>query len=200
MKTPVQLTLFLIVYLNLSAIEYVSHRWIMHSHEDSSLGLFWKIFGKEATDHQLHHTTVQSDMTLDVSSLEDEKSGLFFHYEGTFIYFIAFYVLFTVQFKLFKIKMRRKPKIVLILLIVFFYSMLSNSLHLEMHDEQGIILPSTHGVSNRYQSIVVKLIPRFWLDYIVENHNNHHRYKSTTNFNFILPFFDHVMGTCAPSE
>lgn len=77
MKTPIQITLFLIVYLNLSAIEYVSHRWIMHSHKDSSPGLFWKIFGKEATDHQLHHTSKQPDMTLGLSSLEDEKSGLF---------------------------------------------------------------------------------------------------------------------------
>lgn len=198
MNAPVQ-SILVIIYLNLSAIEYVSHRWVMHSHKDNSPPLFWKIFGKEAMDHQLHHTSVQPDMTLDLSSLEDEKSGLFFRYEGTFLYFLVFYALFTLQFKLFRIKMTRKQKIILTLFIVFFYSMLSNSLHLEMHDEQGVILPSTQGVSNGYQGKIVQFMPKFWLDYIVENHNNHHRYKATTNFNFILPFFDHVMGTYTPA-
>lgn len=197
MKIPIQVTLFIIIYLNLSAIEYVSHRWVMHSHKDKTPVLLWNIFGKEATDHQLHHTSVKSDMTLDLSSLEDEKSGLFFHYEGTFLYFIVFYILFTIQFKALKINMRSIHKISMVLVIVFLYSMLSNSIHLEMHEEHNVILPSTQGVSNSYQNTIVKFIPAFWMEYIVENHNNHHRYKSTTNFNFILPFFDHVMGTYA---
>lgn len=192
------LKLFVIIYVNVSAIEYVSHRWIMHSHEDTSTGLFWSIFGKEATEHQLHHSSVQSDMKLDLSKLENKHSGLFFHYIGTFMYFIVFYNLFSLQFRWLKINIMYETKIYLTLFVVLFYSMLSNCLHLEMHDEQGLILPSTEGVSNRYQSTVVKYMPAFWLDYIVSNHHNHHRYKSTTNFNFILPLVDHIMGTYTP--
>ena len=62
----------ILVYVNLSATEYVSHRWIMHD----------KYFKYYHDDHMRHHTTVLPDMTLDVSSLEDKHSGLFFNYEG----------------------------------------------------------------------------------------------------------------------
>lgn len=181
--------IIVLIYVNLSAIEYISHRWIMHNSS-----VLTRHFQEE---HDLHHITVKPDMSLDVSLLEDKQSGLFFHYEGTFMYAIVLYVLFSIQFKYLKINIGQKQKIYLILLIVISYSLIANSLHLEMHDEKDIILSSTRGISNTYQNTVVKYIPSFWIKYIISNHHSHHRYKSTTNFNFILPMFDHVMGTYA---
>ena len=195
MNNHYKIKILILIYINLSALEYISHRWIMHYNKDKSNSILWKIIKKDVKAHEIHHTSVQPDMTLDVSSLENKYSGLFFYYKGTLGYSIILYIFFTFQFKLFKINMENKNKIILILFIVFFYSLLSNSLHLEMHDEKDIILPSTKGVSNRHQNIVANFIPTFWLNYIVLNHHNHHRYKSTSNFNFILPLFDHLIGT-----
>lgn len=196
MNTLVKTTIiFIIIYINLSIVEYISHRWIMHSHEETSSRLFWKIFGQESIEHGLHHKSVKPDMTLDLSLLENKHSGLFFRYIGTSMYFVVFYILFYMQFKISGINMRHKTQFMLVLFIVLFYSLMSNCLHLEMHNEQDVHLSPAQGVSNSCQKVFVKFVPSFWLDYIVANHHNHHRYKSTSNFNFFVPLTDHIMGT-----
>ena len=194
-----------LVYVNLSAIEYISHRWFMHSHESSTHPLLWKLFKIESEAHEAHHRSVRSNMTLDLDNKRDKAAGLFFHYDIGVMYGIILYIVFTLQFKMFKFEISSRNVIILCVAIVFAYSVAWNNLHPLIHDEHTVILPGTKGVTNRYQGTLASFLPQFWVEWIIANHSNHHFQKQNAdenkcNYNIILPLFDHIMGTYKSSR
>lgn len=186
-----------IVYLNLTAMEWFVHRYVMHAYDRPKIPILGRVIQKESDSHWEHHRSVRSDMSLDLESKTNVHAGLFFHYNVAFMFTIILGVLLSIQFKVFKLEMKPRNVILLSFFITMSYSFLWNCTHARLHNEHDIIISGYDGVTNRYQDVVVNFIPKVWFDWMMVNHSMHHavKGKSKGNYNIILPGFDHLMGT-----
>ena len=189
----------IIVYCNLTTLEWFVHKYVMHGYDRINFPVIGKLIDNESSSHLAHHHEVLSDMSLDIQEKEETEKGkgLFFHHEATILFTVVLYVFLTIQFKLFKIKTTPKIVIGISLFSTIGYSFLWNNFHSLLHGEHEIIIPGTEGVTNRYQDYVTPFIPSFWFDWMLFNHAQHHavKGKSKGNYNIILPGFDYIMGT-----
>lgn len=196
-KLGTMLLVAFIVYANLTKMEWLVHKYVMHGYDRVNLPMVSNLIQNESEAHWQHHHEVKSDLKLDIDHKKNKHKGLFFHYKATVLFTFILFVTLSLQFKLFKLEYSRKVTATIALLSTIFYSFLWNNFHALLHGADHIILPGTEGVSNKYQNKVVHWIPGFWFRWMMLNHAQHHAVKgrSKGNYNIILPGFDYMMGT-----
>lgn len=187
----------IIVYANLTKMEWLVHKYVMHGYDRVNFPIVGKLIHNESQAHWQHHHEVKSDMKLDINHKEDKHVGLFFRYKATVFFTLVLFVTLSLQFKLFKVKYSPRVTGTIALLSTLTYSFLWNNFHALLHGADQIILPATVGVPNNYQNTVVNWIPSAWFRWMMLNHAQHHAVKgrSKGNYNIILPGFDYIMGT-----
>lgn len=192
------LTICVIVYVNLTTMEWIVHKYVMHGYDRPGIPILGDLIENDSALHWAHHREVLGDMTLDAETNDAEKHrGLFFRYKATIKFTVIIFVLLTLQFKVFKMKIPPGTTISIALVSTLGYSFMWNNFHAALHGAHDIILPGTTGVTNRYQKHALDWVPRFWFEWMMYNHAHHHAVKgiSKGNYNIILPGFDYVMGT-----
>ena len=191
------LVICLIVYVNLTTLEWVVHKYVMHGYDRPNIPILGDLIEKDSALHWAHHREVLSDMSLDHGTNGVKHKGLFFRYKATFRFTVIIFALLTLQFRLFKLRVTPKTTALITLASTLGYSFMWNNFHAALHGENNLILPLSTGVTNRYQKHVLNWIPRCWFEWMMYNHAHHHSVKgpSKGNYNIILPGFDYVMGT-----
>ena len=186
-----------IVYIDLTAMEWLVHKYVMHAYDRPGLPLVGALVEKESSQHWAHHREVLSDMTLDIETKKDKHQGLFFRRKATTFFTLVIFALLTLQFKLLKVHSSAAITALISLVSTVGYSFLWNNFHALLHGESDIIISGTDGVTNRYQKYVLPFVPGRWFEWMAYNHAMHHAVKGTSkgNYNIILPGFDYVMGT-----
>ena len=187
----------LIVYFNLTTMEWLVHKYVMHAYDRPDLPLIAGLVEDESASHWVHHHEVLSDMTLDIKTKTDKHDGLFFHHRATIFFTLIVFALLTLQFKIFKVRASASTTALITLTSTIGYSFLWNNFHAALHGENDIIIPGVEGVTNRYQKYILPWVPRIWFEWMMYNHAQHHAVKGTSkgNYNIILPGFDYIMGT-----
>lgn len=187
-----------VVYANLTALEWVIHKYVMHAYERVHFPFVGDIIKHESDAHWEHHHEVKSDMSLDIEHKEEQHKGLFFRYKATFILTLVLFVVLSLQFRVLNTKHTSNQLIFAIALFsTLTYSLLWNNFHPLMHGTDEIVIPGTIGISNKYQNHIASWIPQVWFEWMMYNHAQHHavKGKSKGNYNIILPGFDYIMGT-----
>lgn len=187
----------LVVYANLTAMEWLVHKYVMHGYDRVNFPVVGSLINHESEAHWEHHREVKSDLSLDIDDKEHKHKGLFFRYKATISFTLVLFVILSLQFKALKLKIDHKVTGAIGLFSTITYSFLWNNFHALLHGADNIILPGTKGVSNKYQNRVVNWVPQIWFEWMMLNHAQHHAVKgrSKGNYNIILPGFDYVMGT-----
>lgn len=187
----------IVVYTNLTTLEWLVHKYVMHGYDRVNFPIVGRLIGHESDAHWEHHQEVKSDMGLDIQKKEEKHKGLFFRYKATIIFTFILFGILSLQFKLLKLNISQKTTVAISFFSTITYSFLWNNFHALLHGADDIILPGTVGVSNKYQNNVVHFVPRFWFNWMMLNHAQHHAVKgrSKGNYNIILPGFDYLMGT-----
>lgn len=187
----------LVVYTNLTTMEWLVHKYVMHGYDRVNFPVFGTLIENESEAHWEHHHEVNSDLSLDIGDKEQKHKGLFFQYKATVSFTIILFLILSLQFKALKLNIGHKTTGAISLFSTVTYSFLWNNFHALLHGADEIILPGTRGVSNKYQNTVLNWVPRFWFEWMMLNHAQHHAVKgrSKGNYNIILPGFDYVMGT-----
>ena len=190
----------LVVYANLTTLEWLVHKYVMHGYDRNSLPLIGRLIRNESQAHWEHHREVKSDMSLNIEKKENKHKGLFFRYGATTIFTVILFGILSLQFKALKLNITKKVTCGISLFSTITYSFLWNNFHALLHGADDIFLPVTKGVSNKYQSSVVQWVPRIWFEWMMLNHAQHHAVKgrSKGNYNIILPGCDFIMGTYNP--
>lgn len=187
----------LVVYGNLTAMEWLVHKYVMHGYDRVNFPVVGGLIQNESFAHLAHHQEVMSDMTLDISGKDNKHKGLFFQYEATFLFTVVLYVILSLQFKVVGLTIKPITTIGISIASTIGYSFLWNNFHSLLHGESDIIISATQGVTNRYQNSVVSWVPKIWFEWMMYNHAQHHAVKGVSkgNYNIILPGFDYIMGT-----
>ena len=187
----------LVVYANLTTLEWLVHKYVMHGYDRINFPVVGRLVEYESSLHLAHHHEVNSDMSLDIEDKKDQHQGLFFKYKATALFTVVLYVLLTLQFRTLKLDVNPKVTAAIGLISTITYSFLWNNFHALLHGADDIIIPGTEGVSNKYQSTIVNWVPKVWFEWMMYNHAQHHAVKgrSKGNYNIILPGFDYVVGT-----
>lgn len=187
----------LVVYANLTTLEWLVHKYVMHGYDRINFPIVGRLIEHESSQHWAHHHEVNSDMSLDIEQKEDQRQGLFFKYQATVLFTVVLYVILTLQFRALNLGVGRRTTAAIGLFSTLTYSFLWNNFHALLHGADDIIIPSTVGVSNKYQNTIVRWVPKVWFEWMMYNHAQHHavKGKSKGNYNIILPGFDYVAGT-----
>lgn len=187
----------LLVYVNLTTLEWVVHKYVMHGYDRPNMPILGALIENESALHWAHHREVLSDMTLDLRTNEVTHRGLFFRYQATVTFTVFIFALLTLQFRLFKMRVSPKTTALITLASTLGYSFMWNNFHASLHGEHNLILPVSSGVTNRYQKHILNCIPAYWFKWMMYNHAHHHSVKGVSkgNYNIILPGFDYIMGT-----
>lgn len=191
----VLLTVF-VVYANLTTLEWLVHKYVMHGYDRNNYPIVGTLIKHESEAHWEHHHEVNSDMSLDIDEKEKKHNGLFFRYKATATFTVVLFVILSLQFKALKLKVSHVSTGAISLFSTIAYSFLWNNFHALLHGADNIILPATTGVPNNFQNNVVRWVPKFWFNWMMLNHAQHHAVKgrSKGNYNIILPGFDYVHG------
>lgn len=189
--------LLTMAYLNLTTLEWMVHKYVMHGYERENVPVIGSIVAKESRAHWKHHRQVLSDMRLDIEDESNKHEGLFFQYHATFLFTTILFLLFTAETRLFRIPVGLKTILIMSVVSTVGYSFLWNNFHSMLHGADNIFIPGKRGVPNWYQEDVINWIPSIWFEWMMLNHAQHHAVKgpSKGNYNIILPGFDYVMGT-----
>lgn len=171
------LKIVFIVYANLTSMEWFVHKYVMHGYDRVNVPIVGRLINGESQSHWAHHHEVMSDMSLDIENKDDKHKGLFFHHDATFLFTVVLFVLLTLQFKLFRVKMKPHITLATVLICTVGYSFLWNNFHSLLHGADDIILSGTDGVTNRYQNKIVPWVPRIWIQWMMLNHAQHHAVK-----------------------
>lgn len=194
-KLPIAIV---VIYANLTTLEWLVHKYVMHGYDRVNFPIVGKIIDKESSLHWDHHHQVMSDMSLDVEGdLKPNFHGLFFRYKATMIFTIILFVILSIQFRALKLGVSCKVTAFIGLSSTIIYSFLWNNFHALLHGANDVIIPGGEGVSNKYQNTVVNWVPKIWFEWMMLNHAQHHAVKgpSKGNYNIILPGFDYLVGT-----
>lgn len=186
-----------IVYVNLTAMEWMVHKYVMHGYERHNFPIIGRVIENESQQHWAHHHEVNSDMTLDIDQKEHRHQGLFFQYKATIFFTGVLYALLTLQFKAFQLEVSPAITAAICVTCTLVYSFLWNNFHALLHGADDVFLSYRNGVPNTYQNTVVDWFPKMWFDWMMYNHAQHHavKGKSKGNYNIILPGFDYIMQT-----
>lgn len=187
----------LVVYMNLTALEWVVHKYVMHGYDRVNFPIVGRLIEHESAQHWAHHHEVNSDMSLAIEDKEHKHKGLFFQYKATVFFTLVLYVILTLQFKLLKLNVKSSTTAIISVGSTIFYSFLWNNFHALLHGADEVFLSFVHGVPNTHQNTVVNWMPKVWFNWMMLNHAQHHAVKgpSKGNYNIILPGFDYLMGT-----
>lgn len=187
----------LVVYANLTAMEWLVHKYVMHGYDRVNFPLVGRLIQNESDAHWEHHREVNSDMSLNIEEKDNKHKGLFFRYGATSIFTAILFGILSLQFRALKLNIGHKVTVGISLFSTITYSFLWNNFHALLHGADDIFLPLSKGVSNKYQGNIVRWVPRFWFEWMMLNHAQHHAVKgrSKGNYNIILPGFDYIMGT-----
>ena len=191
------LLMTVIVYANLTAMEWFVHKYVMHGYDRVNVPLLGELIQHESDAHWQHHNEVRSDMTLDIDNKQYREQGLFFQYKTTLFFTGVLIVLLSAQFKALGVTHSTKQVVLIAVVATLVYSFLWNNFHARLHGAGDIFISPHNGVSNKYQDLVVRYMPMWWFRWMMLNHAQHHAVKgrSKGNYNIILPGFDYVMGT-----
>lgn len=187
----------LVVYANLTTLEWLVHKYVMHGYDRVNFPIVGKLIKNESEAHWEHHHEVNSDMSLDIEEKEQKHKGLFFRYKATVTFTAVLFVILNLQFKALKLNISHKATAAISVFSTITYSFLWNNFHALLHGADNIILSPTKGVPNNFQNKIVRWVPKTWFNWMMLNHAQHHAVKgrSKGNYNIILPGFDYVMGT-----
>lgn len=187
----------IVVYANLTTLEWLVHKYVMHGYDRVNFPIVGKLIDKESSLHWDHHHQVNSDMSLEIGEAGHNFHGLFFRYKATVIFTVILFVILSLQFRALRLDVNYKVTAAIGLSSTILYSFLWNNFHALLHGADDVIIPGVEGVSNRYQNTVVNWVPKIWFNWMMLNHAQHHAVKGTSkgNYNIILPGFDYLMGT-----
>lgn len=187
----------LVVYANLTTMEWLIHKYVMHGYDRPNFPLVGRLVESQSRKHWAHHHEVNSDMSLEINNKELKHEGHFFQFDSTIIFTVVLFVLLLGQFRVLALEVKPATTAIVSVASTLFYSFLWNNFHALLHGADDVYLPAKNGVPNTYQTSVVHFFPKFWLDWMMLNHAQHHAVKGVSkgNFNRILPGFDYLVGT-----
>jgi len=172
-------------------IEWILHSKVMHGNPTSikKIPFIGKLLSKTAQDHLNHHNEVNMDMTM--SHVNENANGLIFTWATTFIVTLVLYGSNNLLFKLTDTQISSKNKILYAVITGVLYSMIWNTIHVNMHNVQYKV-KAKQGILNFKPSKNHNNLYKYLWQY----HAIHHLQKGgKKNFNIVLPGFDWLMGT-----
>jgi len=166
------------IYLVGSTVEWVLHRYVMHCYQYSPWILNLSdshVFKRKCLEHKNHHLSVNSDMSLNDSSHNNE---LVFAFRSTIDIVVVFFIFSLIIVRLLGI--RGVPVYAsagLSVAFAFTFSMIWNSVHTKMHNKH-VDVPLVPKIN----------VPESMYQVYLKNHNLHHQIKGDDKGNFNVVF------------
>lgn len=184
-----------LIYVMLSCVEYILHKYIMHCDRNSAIVKMIKkipfignMFYVTCDRHIEHHLDVKKNMHIDVPSSE---AGLYMGWEVTTYFAPIMIIVMTISRYVSKFNISNKMVCVISLITSFIWSYIWNKVHVEMHN-----LENKYSIKKGpYDGGLLDLnsITRI----LFTNHANHHIKKGEKkgNYNVILMGADEWFNT-----
>jgi fatty acid desaturase len=161
------IALLVATYVGLSAVEYLAHRWPMHS--ASPARRFPRLFGRAQRTHaRVHHQLYRRDSFSESVNVAAPYVGIDLHPTTTVVGMSWLWA------PLLYVSPAAAAAVVAIAAV---HGALWTAVHREMHDPEG-------------RCIARLPMYRFWRSY----HKTHHQ-RTDRNFNALVPLFDFICGT-----
>ena len=169
------LLFFINLYIIFSIIEWIVHKYIMHSNLNINI----------SNNHILHHKQTKSNMNILLNN-KNKYSGIFFTWNET-ILVLTVGLLVALMLNYFY-KLNIIYVVIITILFAFYQSTLWNTLHPEIHNVKYKI-SIKEGIPHNYY---LKYLPYY--NWLYVNHVKHHKIKNSKkgNYNITLPGADFI--------
>ncbi len=184
----------LLIYVFISILEFVIHKFVMHCNKDSILSKIMEYipfvndnYFSTCENHIQHHLEVEPDMTLNEIK---SKNSLFMGWNIYIILFLAFFLCGLLSRYISNYDISYKYLAIVFGIITFMWEYVWNKVHIRMHKREiDYSIKEGPYDENLFNFDVIK-------DILLQNHQNHHLQKGDKkgNYNVIILGADEWFG------